>query len=114
MGNLESTVKVVQGRNGGIETRTSILSLYRNRILFACRISHRLATRISNGIERRIHKGTPCIRQHTQRYPLKGELKLNTLLPFTWPVSCRMTANGCGMVKHGYQHHLLDHHLLDL
>ena len=58
MGNLESTVKVVQGGNGGIETRTSILSLYRNRILFACRISHRLATRISNGIERRIHKGS--------------------------------------------------------
>ena len=69
MGNLESTVKVVQGGNGGIETRTSILSLYRNRILFACRISHRLATRISNGIERRIHKETPCTRQHTQRYP---------------------------------------------
>jgi hypothetical protein len=56
--NLEDTVEVVQGGNGGIETRDSILSLCRNRILFACRIClYHLATRISNRIERGIHKG---------------------------------------------------------
>ena len=50
--NFENTVEVVQGGNGGIETRRAILALSRNRILFAYRICHfHLATRISNGID---------------------------------------------------------------
>ena len=67
--NLEDTAEVVQGGNGGIETRNSILSLCRNRILFACRICHHLATRISNRIERGIHKGAPCIWRRCYGYP---------------------------------------------
>ena len=68
--NLENTIEVVQGRNGGIETRDSILALYRNRILFASRICHfHLATRMALILIE--YEGGPLSRIRVIGYPMQ-------------------------------------------
>ncbi len=56
---LEDIIEMVQGRNGGYETRNSILAICRNNILFAYSICNfHLATRIPNGIGNTFHQSS--------------------------------------------------------